>query len=208
MALEDTLSAPIVRPVHVGLLDFATDPVRGWTGPGTFVPSGTGDADLDGQTFYNVSGAINISDFTENQNIGESLTITFAVGEMADEEIYQQLVVDQRAYMARKAKIWLFFLNADESAVLADYAVMFNGVMIGADFTRQPGSPAIVTIKCDADIKQANRPPTRWIEHQRFYPTDTASRYLTSLGRKATVVSPYTPAYPGQYPWNPDNYPY
>lgn len=190
MALEDNLAATIVKPVHVGFLDFKNDPVRGWTGPGLFLPSGTGDSDLDGQTFSNVAGAVTISDFAEGRGIGEPVKITFAAGNQVDEEVFQQLVVDQREFMARRVKIWLFFLNADESSVLADYTVLFNGVMVGAELSRQPGQPATVIVSCDADLKAAENADVFWTNHQRFYPSDTGSVFINHIGTKATVIVP------------------
>lgn len=204
MALADVLGAAIVRPVHVGWLDFKTDPVYGWTGPGSFAPSSTGDSDLDGNTFVPTAAAVAISDFVENQGFGKPLQLTFAAGDMEDEEIFQQLVVDQRAWLGRRAKFWLFFLTADESTVLSDFSVMFNGVMIGASLQRQPGQSAVIQITCDYDLQKARRPPTRWIEHGMFYSGDTATSYMNSLGRSANALNPSQPYSPEYYQNNWD----
>lgn len=191
MPLADVLAAAEVRPVTVGFLDIHTDPVRGWTGPGTFAPTGTGDTDLDGFTFSSVEGAVEISDFIDNQDIGGEVTVSYAAGEMADEEVFQQLIVDRRAWFGRRAKFWRFFLAADEGSVGSEFYTLFNGVMVGAGISRQAGGPSVISIRCDQDIQKARPvPPARWIDHQRFYTFatspvtfDTATSFMNDLGR-------------------------
>lgn len=183
MALEDVLIAKTVRPVVVGWLDFKDDPLRGWSGPGVFAPTGTGDTDLDGETFVAAEGAVEVSDFVENQELGGPITVTLMAGEMEDEEGVQQLVADRRAFVGRRAKFWRFFLSADESSVGSEFYVLFNGVMVGAKTVREPGKPAVITITCDQDLQGARRPPARWADHQVFYPADTASTFMSELAR-------------------------
>jgi hypothetical protein len=183
MALADVLAAAIVRPALVGFLDFASDPVRGWTGPGTFAPSGTGDPDLDGDTFTSTGGALHITAFAQDQGLGGPVTVTFAAGEMDDEEIVQQIVADRRAYLGRRARFWLFFLNEAESAALPEFDSLFTGVMVHAETNRQPGQPATIAVTCDQDTQKAYNAPVRWADHQRFYPDDTASTFINDLVR-------------------------
>lgn len=183
MALADVLAAAVVRPVIVGFLDFKDDPVRGWTGPGTFAPLGTGDADLDGETFGSTEGAVHITAFAQDLGLGGQVTVTFAAGEMDDEDVVLQIVADRRAYLGRTARFWLFFLNQAESSVLSDFEALFTGVMVNAATNRQPGQPATITITCDQDTQKAFNAPVRWIDHQAFYPTDTASTFMNDLAR-------------------------
>lgn len=183
MALSDHLEASNVRPVIIGFLDFKGAPKRGWTGPGLFVPSGTGDPDLDGHTFEPTAGAVEISDVTENQGLGGPVTITFLAGEMDDEDIVKEIISDQRAFMARKARIWLGFLTADESGVEPDIQAKFTGVMVGAKSTRKPGKGAVLEVRCDADLQGAQGPPVRIVTHQEAFSGDTFSTYINDRDR-------------------------
>ena len=206
MSLEDVLAAATVRPVVVGFLDFKDDQVFGWTGPGTFLPTGTGDPDLDGEAFTSSEGAVEITDFVENQELGGPVTVTFAAGDMVDEEIVQQLVADRRAFQGRRAKFWRFFLAADESSVLPEFDVLFNGVMVNAETRRIPGEGAIIQVVCDQDLQRARTPPVRWADHQVFYPTDTATSFVNDLNRGgiASAVQRRDPEYaPGSPRWEP-----
>lgn len=193
MALEDVLAAATVRPVHVGWLDFKDDAVRGWTGPGTFAPTGTGDADLDGETFNSAEGVVDINGFGQDMGIGSPVTVTFAAGEMEDEQIFEQLVADRRAFLGRKARFWLAFLSADESAVLPEIEPLFSGVMVAADTERQVGSPAVIRVTSDQDTQKRASAPVRWIDHQFYNPTDTASSFLNDLSRGALAGTDRAP---------------
>lgn len=204
MALEDVLTAHVVRPVVAGWLDFETDPVRGWTGPGIFAPTGTGDTDLDGETFLAVGGAVEMTEIVEDRGIGGPITVSFAAGDMEDEEVFAQIVADRRAFMARRAKFWRFFLSEDEATVLPDFTVLFDGVMVSANTTRQTGQPAIISVTCDQDTQKAVGAPTRLIDHQVFYPTDTFSEFIIDLDRGGVAVAPYNWSF---RPINPDQPP-
>lgn len=189
MALADVLQAAVVRPVTVGWLDFKDDPLRGWSGPGAFSPTTTGDSDLDGNVFLEVEGAVELSEIRQDQGLGAPLTITFAAGEMNDEPGVLQLIADRRAFLGRKVKLWRFFLSADESSVLPDFYVLFSGVMVGAETVRRPGQPALISVQCDQDLQKARSAPVRWIDHQIWYPDDTFSTFINSLSRGGVATA-------------------
>lgn len=203
MSIEDVIAASVVRPVYIGWFDFKDDPIRGWTGPGVLVPTGTGDSDLDSETFDSVAGAIDISDFTEQGGLGGPITITFSAGEMDDEDIVLQLVGDRRAFQGRTVRIWLAFLNAAESAILPEIEPLFTGIMVSAETSRQPGQPATIAITCDQDTQKARTRAVRLIDHQVYYPGDTASTYMNDLARgpiSGSERAPPASAWPGFSP--------
>lgn len=183
MALSDVLNAPVVRPFHLGFLDFATNPLRGTTLPGAFIPTGTGDPDLDNQTFLEVEGAVEVSEVVQDLGLGGPIKITFPAGEMDDEAVFLQTVVNREAFLGRRAKLWLFFLNEAESAALPEFVTLFSGVMVAIETTRQSGQSATITVTCDQDLQKARRAPVRWIDHARYYPDDTFSAFINDLSR-------------------------
>lgn len=205
MAIADVLVAAVVRPVVLGWLDFKDDPVRGWTGPGTLVPSGTGDADLDGDTFGSAEGVVEVTSFSQDRGLGAPVTVSFAAGEMADEQIFEQIVGDRRVFQARKARFWLAFLNAAESAILPEVEPLFTGIMVGAETERQTGKPAMIAVTCDQDVQKAFSAPVRWIDHQTFHPSDTGSSFVNNVARGSTAGAgprnwkPGQPLPPGVY---------
>lgn len=199
MALADVLQAAVVRPVRAGWLDFASDPLYGWTGSGSFAPSGTSDSDLNGNVFLEVEGAVEISEIQQDRGLGGPITITFAAAEMGSEPVVQQIIADRRAFLGRRAKIWQLFLSSDESSVLPEFYVLFNGVMVNAETIRQPGEPALIRVTCDQDLQKAQTAPVRWIDHSIWFPSDTASTFINSLAR-GPVATGVTGMPPGVTP--------
>jgi hypothetical protein len=201
MALADVLGAAVVRPVHVAFFDIKDDPIYGWTGPGAFAPTGTGDADLDGNVFLSAEGIVQASDVVEDEGIGGDFTLTFAVDEdinawiLGESElgvdflgdsggpVYDQLVLDRRAFVGRRAKVWLFFLAADEASVLPEFDVVFNGFMSSASMSRSSAEPSVVTLTCDQDTQKSKGIPALWVDHQYFNPDDTAASFMNNLAR-------------------------
>lgn len=205
MSLDTVLQAAVVRPVYIGFLDFDGDPLRAWTGPGIFAPTGTGDADLDGFTFGSAAGIVQVSDFTENMGLSDEFRITMSA---ADDDLdpYAQLIANRAAFQGRKAVFWRAFLADDESGVQSYVDRMFAGVMVAAESMRGGGQPGQITITCDHDLQKARSAPTRWIDHQFYNPTDTASSFINDLARgpvSASVVAATTGQQPGGDPYIP-----
>ncbi len=202
MSLEDTLKAAVVIPVYIGFFNIDADPIRAWTGPGVFAPTGTGDADLDGFTFNSAAQLLRVSDFTESDGLSDAFSLTFSV---ADDELdpYAQLVANRAAFLGRKVVIWRAFMNSTESAVLSYIDRMFVGVMTAASMQRITGSGGELTLTCDHDLQKARTAPTRWIDHQFYNPTDTATSFINDLARgpvTASIVTATTGETPGAAP--------
>ncbi len=180
MSLDQRLTADVVRPVFVGLLDIKDDPVMGWTGPGVFAPTLTGDPDLDGNQFTSVEGAATISDFVESMSGSSGVSITFS-GHDNDAEVMKQIIRDKRVWRVRKAKIWLFFLMDDEKTVHPEFRQLFSGVIAEVKSADQPSSPSAIVLDLDVDLQNAAGAPARWIDHQQFNLGDTWSSYILDL---------------------------
>lgn len=182
MTLQARLTGPVVRPVFVGLLDFAGDPAYGWTGPGLFAPTGTGDPDLDGNIFSSVEAAAEISDFAEALSGARGVSVTFS-GHDNDAPVMAQIVRDRRVWRLRKAKIWLFFLSDDEKTVYPEFRQLFSGVIAEAKTARRFGQPATIILDLDVDIQNAGGAPARLIDHGRFNPADLFSSFVIDLAK-------------------------
>lgn len=180
------LQENVVRPVLIGRLDFLGDPVYSWTGPGLFVPSGSGDSALDGNSYDPAEAFIDISAITENQGIGGPVTIT-AKAHLRDEPLLRQLVRDRRAWRGRPAYLWLGLLNSDENAVLNYPTRIKTGVMTNMLITRD-AETASVQITVDTDLGNARSAEFRWLDHARYHPSDTWSSYILKLANKPLGV--------------------
>ena len=199
MTLADRVTAPVVRPVFVGFLDIKDDPVYGWTGPGVFAPTGTGDPDLDGNVFTSVEGAVEISDFVENMGSGRPISLTFSAPDN-DARIVRQIVRDRRAWQLRRAKLWLFFFSGDQVSVLPEYQQLFSGVIAQAQMSRRPGEAATIIIDLDTDLRGAFSAEARLTDLPRFRPDDKFSSFMVPLASGPIASATYTSGhvYPGR----------
>lgn len=188
MTLAQRVQGPVVRPVLVGWFDFAGDPVFGWTGPGLFAPTGTGDPVLDGNIFSSAEGAVDISEIVETAAGARPLQLSFSAHDN-NADIIRQIVKDRRIWQLRRAKIWLFFLQDDEASVHPEFTQLFSGVITQATTARQPGQPATITLECDADLRAAGAPPARLIDHRRFNAADTFSSFLLTIANGSTATA-------------------
>ena len=190
--VQTALEAPIVRPVLIARFDIAVDPVLGWTGPGLFAPTGTGDAALDGQIFDPQEAPVEVSDFVDNQGIGEAVTITMSAVDL-DQDVLRQLVRDRRNYLGRKAWIWFGLLDDTEAAVLPDPERLKTGVIVSMSRRRLNGEE-VVDIVIDEDLGGRSGSELRIIDHTRFHAGDTFSSFVLKLvnrpsGVRATIRS-------------------
>ena len=172
-------TAGVIRPVLIGRFDIVSDPLTAWTGPGTLAPSGTGDAQLNGQVFVNVAPFIELSDVQEDQGIGGPVQITVS-GHDLDEDLLRQVVRDQRVWRGQPAYLWIGLLNADEATVISDPVRNKTGVMTNMMVNRQRETAEVV-VTIDADLGKARDAPWRWTDHALIYPADTWSTYIMAL---------------------------
>lgn len=180
--MKTALQGREIRPVLIGRLDFATDPIAAWNGPGVFAPSGSGDAALDGQTFSRVGAFVDLSVTKEDQGIGAPTTLT-VTGHDLDEEALRQVVRDKREWRGRKAWLWLGLLNADQATVVSDPFRLKAGIM-SQMVVRRSQEGAVIEITIDHDLSNAQSAPWRWTDHARVYPGDTFSTFITKLANK------------------------
>ena len=181
-ATQGALESRVVTPVLILRLDILTDPLTAWTGFGTFAPSDTGDTAMDGQVFVPAAPVVEMSDISENQGIGDSVTLTIA-GNHIDLPLLRQIVRDRRQWRGRDAWIWIGLLDEDKASVYTSPIRVKTGVMTQMTVDRKPTN-ATVTITIDKDLGRAKGAPFRWVDHPRLYPTDTWSSFIIALSNR------------------------
>ena len=190
--MQAGLEAHIVRPVLIASLDIAGDPIKGWTGPGLFMPVGTGDTALDGNVFDPQEAPVEISDFVDNQGIGEAVTITMAAVDL-DQDVIRQLIRDKRKYLGRRATIWFALLDETEAGVLPNPERLKTGVIVSMSMSRNKEQETIEII-IDEDLGGSRGGELRIIDHTKFWADDTFSSFVHKLvnrpgGIKGSVSS-------------------
>ena len=181
---QDALQEPSVRPVLIGRLDILSDPVYAWTGPGLFVPTGSGDSALDGNSYDPAEAFLDLSAINEDQDIGGPVTIT-AKAHLSNEPLLRQLVRDRREWRARPAYLWLGLLDENEQAVIPYPTRIKTGVMTSMLINRDAEN-ASVDITIDSDLGNSRSAAFRWLDHSRFHPGDNWSSYILRLANRPT----------------------
>jgi hypothetical protein len=181
-AMSTALGSKTIRPVVIAYLDIASDPIAMWTGQGTFVPTGTGDAVLNGKMFYPEQAFADMSDVSEDQGIGGPVTVSLKANAL-DEDALRQVVRDRREWRGRAAYIWMGLYSEGFGSVIADPIRIKTGIMTQVVVKRAAGDVSI-EITIDTDLQNAKSAPFRWTDHARIYPTDTFSAYVHELANK------------------------
>ena len=181
-AMSTALQARVVRPVLIGRLDIASDPVTAWLGPGIFAPTGTGDTALDGESFDPLGPFVAMDDIQEDQGIGGPVSLTLT-GQDMDEDLLRQVVLDKRNWRGRDAWLWLGLLDNDQHSVVADPVRIKTGVMTKMQVHRGKDT-ATVSVTIDQDLGNARSAPFRWIDHSRLFPSDDWSVFITRLANR------------------------
>lgn len=180
--MQTALAQPTIRPVLIAYLDIATDPISMWTGAGTFAPTGSGDAILNGKTFYATQSFVDSSDIVEDQGIGGPVTVVLKANNL-DEDALRQISRDRDAWRGRAAYIWLGLLNETLNAVHADPVRIKTGIMTQVIVTRS-FSEVQIQLTIDVDVSNARSAPFRLLDHQRIHPGDTFSSFVIELSNK------------------------
>lgn len=165
MTLEAITSDRTVRPVYVGWLDIKDDPIYGWTGPGAFAPSGTGDAVLDSNVFLQLDSAVELSGFSVSADGTKPVRLTFSAHDETAAAM-RQIVRDRRVWRMRRAKIWRFFMMPDNASVFPEFQQMASGFISRMTYSRSPGSPATIAVEIDSDLALTSGAPLRWIDER------------------------------------------
>ena len=180
MTHADRVIAQQLTPLDIGWIDFAVEPLFGWTGPGMISPSGTGDAILDANTFSPVKDAVDLSDITDNMRSGGPVDITYSAHDN-DAEAVRQVIRDRRIWQLRRVKIWRCFLQPDGKTVHPEFVQRFSGVIRNAKQIDVEGQPSVFVLQCGRDGRFSTRGGYRLTDHVRENPTDTYSSFLIPL---------------------------
>lgn len=200
-AMQTALEKPVIQPVFLGRLDIASDPVTVWDGPGLYMPTGSSDSDLNGQTFEPLAGVVSVSNVKESDsNLPEPLTITL-FGIDLDEPLLRQVVRDDRAWMGRNAWLWTGLLDRTDAArPVVNYPTRLRkGYMTSIKVIRdrrpqegagqskgQTDGVCIVTI--DEDVSRAVGSPYYYARQKDFFSSDTGADYMQAVANNAKGI--------------------
>ena len=111
------LDAAVNEPAYVAFLDLVGDPIRVTTAPYGLSFSSTGDADLDGNTFYAQEGLfMDVSPVEAKEGGGSSVTCTISGMLDLDEETLD-IIGTKSNWQGRTFRLWALMLDPDGAPV-------------------------------------------------------------------------------------------
>lgn len=170
------------RPVLIGRFNIVDDPVYAWTGTGLYMPTGTSDTALNGNTYDPAEGFIELTPIKEDLGMGGPVVLTMA-GHDLDEDLLRQVVRDKRAWRLKPAYLWAALLDSSFNAVVGEPFRMKTGVMTRMEVSRN-ADEAVVRVTIDGDRGRAKSGPYLIRDHPRVWPGDTYANYLGKLANK------------------------
>lgn len=110
-AAQAAIAEDVVRPVWLGFLDILGDPIRVTTAPFDVSFAGTGDPDLDGQTFRATDPTwISVSPVIAKEGGGDQVTVTLSGILGIDTDLLNQIGAKAN-WQGRDARLWAMVVD-------------------------------------------------------------------------------------------------
>lgn len=172
---KTAVAGPAFAPAWFIYLDIAGDPLRVTTFGADVVVSGTGDADLDGQTFVAFGGKlIEVGDVGNSESGSDTLTITLSGIVSMDTTLVNE-IGDKSKWQGRLCRLW--FQLYDPSGVTAQGAIVhyYTGYMSSVRMTAAPKSQTI-ELSVENYLAYTTQASNRSYMNQKDYdPADTSA---------------------------------
>jgi len=184
----EELAKPLIRPFYVAWLDITGDVVRATTAPVSLTFSGTGDADLDGETFSAVDPTlIDVSEVVHKEGGSETVTVTLSGMLGIDSTLLNQIGTKSN-WQGRTARLWLGFVT--EHGAVVSIASYYTGYMMTP---RISGSPEMQTIALEIEgyLASMSEASGRTYLDQDYYDsadTSAASTVSNANGTSAGAI--------------------
>jgi len=174
------LDEPIVKPAWFAFLDFVGDPVRANTSGKDIVPSGSGDADLDGETFVGISGElVAVSPVKIGEGGSETVTAQLSgIPGLDDDEI--ALLNDPANWRSRDARLWNIVRNS-ANVQQGGFHSYYTGKMVGLTHSGS-GEGQVLTVTIESYLGVFSEPSNNtYLDQDRYDPGDESARAAIAI---------------------------
>jgi hypothetical protein len=175
-----------VLPISFALyLDILDDPLFAWAGIGDLVfgAGATGDAFLDGKTFYGTGHIVEISNISDGAGGSDALEVSLQ-GVDPLQPAMRQIMTNRNRWQFRRAIAWMIALDPETLAPVGKPFRLKTGRMDRMPYTEDKDGGKI---KCKIEGQQAytNRPlSTRYSEQRDINPNDTSQKFVHALANR------------------------
>lgn len=140
--LQTAIEQPIVYIRWVVYLDVDGDPVRATTGLYDKTFSGTGDPDLDGDTYVPYpSDLISVSDVKHDEQGSDQVSVSMS-GLIVNNADFLNTIGDKTNWQGRTARLWWYVVDENETQVGEVYSY-YTGYMNDVTINGSPQSQTI-----------------------------------------------------------------
>lgn len=163
-------TAPVVAPVILCELDFATGAFRVWSGLGTL--------NWAGRSFEGIGDIGAMGEVEETVEL-RAVRLTLALSPVPQEVI--DIALSERSYRLRPARLWLALLG-DDGAFAADPFPLWAGIMDTMEVV--DGAEPRVTLACESRLVDLERAEVRRYtdaDQQAEYPGDRFFEFVPAL---------------------------
>lgn len=130
-----------VRPFWVGYIDIDGDEVRVTTLPNHLLPTGTGDADLDGFTFESLPAAfVDITPVVHSVEGSDTVTATLS-GIPGGDSSFLTALATPANWRGRVARLWRGLADANFSPTIIEG--YYTGYIMDCQFSGGPGGQTV-----------------------------------------------------------------
>lgn len=180
--LETEFQKQAIRPIWIIRLDIKDDPVLVWTGRGLFSPTGTGDADLDGQVFSGVGNIGEIGAIQDTEKGSKALSIKLP-GIDLTLPLLSQVVNDLRTWQFREAWVWFGVLDSSNGVIVNPFRVKTGRMDLMT--LENNGANGSIEVIIESHQSFASRAlGTKYSEQQEIDPTDISQTFIYDLSNR------------------------
>lgn len=199
MSRPDTTAAAaleqqVIRPVWLGFLDFLTEPVRVNTSGASITFSGTGNPDLDGNTFDGISAdVIDIGEVSTGESGTESVTATLSGITGLDDEMLAE-INDASNWQGRTCQLWRIIRDA-ANVQQGGVQHYYTGYMTDLEVNAAPDGQSI-TVTIEGYVSAFSAPSYRsYLDQSRYDPDDQSARAAIAIanGTSGNSITSNTP---------------
>lgn len=140
--LQTAIEAPLVYARWVCYLDVVGDPVRATTGLYDKTFSGTGDPDLDGDTYVSYpSDLIGVSEVQHDEAGSNQVSVTMS-GLIVNNADFLNTIGNRSNWQGRTARLWWYVVDENENQIGEVYSY-YTGYMNDITINGSPDSQSI-----------------------------------------------------------------
>lgn len=173
-----------VKPIWLIYMDFLDNPLRGCSAGQTLTFTGTGDPDLEGQTFDGInSQMLEVTDISTGDGGTETVTIRISGIPGLDNDAINE-INNPATYQGRVARLWRIIRNGD-SEYEGGIQPYYTGYMVGGMISSEP-EESIIDIQVEGYIAAHSAPSMRtYLDQELYDPGDLSARASIAIANGA-----------------------